>query len=72
MANGNIMKIQLNGKDFDVADESTLANLIDTLGLTGQRVAVLLDDQVIRKAQYAETRLSPESKVELIQMVGGG
>jgi sulfur carrier protein len=70
--NGNIVKIQLNGKEFEVADDSTLANLIDALGFTGQRVAVLLDDQVVRKAQYSETRLNPGSRVEMIQMVGGG
>lgn len=69
---GESVKIILNGETYEKEDAATLADLLKNLGLADRRVAVLLDNQVVRKSRFAETRLTPECKVDLIQMVGGG
>jgi len=66
------MHITLNGKDHTTPDKATLQDLLDALELTGQRVAVLLDDEVVRKANLPDTPLTEGCSVELVQMVGGG
>ena len=66
------MRIALNGETYETGDVETLLNLLKQLGLADRRVAVLLDDEVVRKASLAETHLTPDCRVEIIQMVGGG
>ncbi len=66
------MNIIVNGKPHDAPDEATVVELLESLELTGQRLALLLDDEVVRKAEFPNTRLQEGSCVEIVQMVGGG
>ena len=65
------MKITLNGEQFET-EAATVADLLKQLDLAERRVAVLLDDEVVRKRDFPETPLRPECRIDLIQMVGGG
>jgi sulfur carrier protein len=69
---GVTVRIALNGETHESGEAQTLLDLLGQLGLADRRVAVLLDDKVVRKASFGETRLSPGCRVEIIQMVGGG
>ena len=66
------MKIRLNGTEYETGETADLAGLLERLDVAGGRVAVMLDDQVVRKSRLAQTRLSPDCRVEVVQMVGGG
>lgn len=66
------MQITLNGKPHETSEGATLTQLIDQLDLTGRRIAVLLDDEVVRKADFESTTLAEGCRVEMITMVGGG
>jgi len=66
------MEIQLNGQPFQVPSGSSVAALIRQLQLAEDRVAVELDRQIVRRAQWADRLLEPGSKVEVVQIVGGG
>lgn len=67
-----MVKIALNGETYETGEARTLLELLKQLDLADRRVAVLLDDEVVRKATFAETLLAPDSRIEIIQMVGGG
>ena len=66
------MLIQLNGEPFELPDGETVAGLLTCLDLTGRRVAVALDLDIVPRSQHAETVLKEGSKVEVAQAIGGG
>ena len=68
----NEIEIQLNGQPFQVPSGSSVAALIRQLQLAEDRVAVELDRQIVRRAQWPDRLLEPGSKVEVVQIVGGG
>lgn len=66
------MKIILNGEPHELDGDATVGSLLDGLKLHDQRVAVMVNDAVIRKPQRASAQLREGDKVEIITMVGGG
>ena len=65
------MTIHVNGQPRDVADGTTVAQLIEQHNLTPQKVAVELNRRLIRAERY-DTPLQPGDEVEIVTFVGGG
>jgi sulfur carrier protein len=65
------MKIQINGQDKEIS-ASTLAELVEQLGIKGDRVAIELNRDIVPRAKWAETALHDGDKLEMVQFVGGG
>jgi len=63
--------ITVNGQPRDVADGTTVAQLIEQNQLTPQKVAVELNRRLIRAEKY-DTVLSAGDEVEIVTFVGGG
>ena len=70
--NAHSIAIILNGRPAETNAESTVQDLMNQLGLGGPGLAVAVNDEVVRKETFAQVRLSPGDKVEVIQAVGGG
>jgi len=66
------MQIQVNGEALDVADNATLAELIEQLQLTGKRIAIELNLEIIPRSEHPATRLSAGDRVEIVHAIGGG
>lgn len=66
------MRIQLNGEPFELPDGYTVANLLERLDLTGKRVAVELNLDIVPRSQHAATALSEGDQVEVVHAIGGG
>ncbi len=66
------MRIQLNGESFELPDGQTVANLLERLDLTGKRVAVELNLDIVPRSQHAATALSEGDQVEVVHAIGGG
>ncbi len=66
------MQIQVNGSPTEVAEPCTLSALIETLGLTGRRLAVEVNEELVPRSLFAEHGLTPGDRVEIIHAVGGG
>ena len=66
------MQIKLNGETKDVADGTTLLSLVEQLSLAPERLAVELNHEVIRRAEWHAVALSDGDRVELVHFVGGG
>ena len=50
----------------------SLADLIDVLSFPRDRIAIELNQSVVRRADWQKTDLSPEDQVEIVHFVGGG
>ncbi len=66
------LQIQLNGEPRDVADNISIPQLLASLNLKPETVAVELNQSVIRRAQWENTTLKAGDKVEIVHFVGGG
>lgn len=64
--------ITLNGKPYEAPAGSTIRQLLEILELTGQRVALLMDDEVVRKTDFDQVRIRENCQIEIVKMVGGG
>ena len=67
-----IITIQLNGALREVAAGLNVRNLLNALGIDPQRVAVELNRQIIRKADWDSTAVENGAEVEVVTFVGGG
>lgn len=67
------MNITLNGKEHAIPNETTtIAQLLEQLGLAEAPAAVEVNRQVIAKARHAEHTLKAGDVVEIVTLVGGG
>ena len=67
-----LVKIQVNGELREFSDGLTVETLISTLGLEPTRVAIELNQNVVRRNDWRATVLQPEDRVEIVHFVGGG
>lgn len=66
------MQIQLNGEPRDLAADLTVAQLVATLGLSGRRIAVELNEDIVPKSEHEAVRLREGDRVEIVHAIGGG
>ena len=66
------MQITLNGKRAEVKDGITLAQILDEMQIVPQMVACEVNLTIVRRGDYATTRISEGDQVEILQMIGGG
>ncbi len=55
-----------------MAKGHTLQDLIDTLQLTGQALAVAVNRQVISRQNWAGRTLETNDRVDIVRAIGGG
>jgi thiamine biosynthesis protein ThiS len=67
-----MMEIQLNGDPHRLAADSTVATLVDSLGLDPTKVAVERNLEIVSRSTYAVTYLSAGDRIEIVHFVGGG
>ena len=66
------MTIQVNGQPREIADGSSVAELLEDLGVKQPHVAVELNVEVVPRAQHAATPLREGDRLEVVTLVGGG
>ena len=66
------MEILLNGVATDVAHGATLIRLLDQLDLSGKRIAVECNGEIVPASRYANTTLAQGDAIEIVIAVGGG
>jgi sulfur carrier protein len=66
------MRLYVNGEAREVEEGLTLTALLALLEAPKTGVAVEVNREIVRRAQHASHRLSPEDRVEVVTFVGGG
>jgi thiamine biosynthesis protein ThiS len=67
-----MMQITVNGEPKAVAAGATLADLVAMFDVAPERVAVEVNEQLVRRSSYAQTPLHGGDRVEIVTLVGGG
>lgn len=68
------MKVIINGeeRDFGQPAPTTLAALVEVLGMKADRVAVELNREIAPRATWTQTKLNDGDRLEIVHFVGGG
>ncbi len=66
------MRLKINGEIKENIRALTLQGLLDELGITSGRVAVEVNLQVIKKADYGSLTIQDGDVIEIVNFVGGG
>lgn len=68
-----IMKITVNGTphQFDPPPAS-IAELVHALNLSGKRIAVEVNGEIVPKSRYEQTPVAADDRIEIVAAVGGG
>jgi len=65
-------EVHVNGDPQRVPAGTCVSSLLDRLGLTGRRVAVAVNREIVRRGTYDECTLAEGDRVEVLEAVGGG
>lgn len=72
MRSSNVLLIKVNGEQREVGPETALSNLISLLNLKPEQIAIELNKEVVRRANWEATRLREDDQIEIVHFVGGG
>lgn len=64
--------IIVNGEEFAIDSDSSVAKLVEKRGLDRSRVAVELNGEIVPRGTFDDTLLHDGDKVEIVHFVGGG
>jgi len=66
------MKVFLNGEMIERDEGTTLAVLLETLGIPRTGVAVERNLEIVPRSAIERTPLAEGDRIEIVQFVGGG
>ncbi|MCF7200975.1 sulfur carrier protein ThiS [Pseudomonas oligotrophica] len=66
------MQIHLNGEPYELPDGQTVADLLARLELSGRRLAVELNLDIVPRSEHGATALKDGDRVEVVHAIGGG
>jgi thiamine biosynthesis protein ThiS len=66
------IEIFVNGERFQVPAGGNVTDMLEFLKIAPERVAVELDKALVRKRDWASTRVAGGARMEVVEFVGGG
>ncbi len=66
------MRIIVNGQPESADAEVTIGALIEQHNLEPLRVAVEVNEKLVRRRDFEQTQLQADDRVEIVTFVGGG
>lgn len=68
----DVINIILNGQTKEIPKGMTVADLISSLALQPERIALELNLTILARPLWHETLLMPKDRLEIVHFVGGG
>lgn len=66
------MEIQVNGEPHALPPGTTIAGLLEGMELTGKRLAVEINAEIVPRGGFGQHELRDGDRVEIVQAIGGG
>lgn len=67
-----MIEVKINGETKQVPPDINLAELLKHLELPAERLAVELNEEVIRRINWEDVKVKNSDKIEIVHFVGGG
>tara|TARA_X000000368_G_C22803462_1_gene611386 strand:- start:401 stop:601 length:201 start_codon:yes stop_codon:yes gene_type:complete len=66
------MNITINGKNFYVNDNLSLYDILENNYLNSNNIVVEINQEIVSRNLWGETKVNENDKIEIITAVGGG
>jgi len=66
------MNIVVNGNSQIVEDSCTAAQLVESMGISGGRIAMEVNQEIVPRSTYQTYQFQANDVVEIVHAVGGG
>jgi len=66
------IQIQVNGESRQVDQQTTMAQLLNAMGLDNRQLAVECNLQLVPRGEHAARMLAEGDQLEIVTLVGGG
>ena len=66
------MKISLNGEEQEVPEGVSAEALLQMLDLSGKRVAMEINMEVLPRSRFAQVEIRSGDRIEIVRAIGGG
>lgn len=67
-----MISVCINGSPRTFAPATNIADLIAAMDLTGKRIAIECNGEIVPRSQFAQHRLNDGDRIEVVVAVGGG
>lgn len=67
-----MITLSVNGESRTVENVLDVAGLLEQLSLSGKRVAVERNGEIVPRSRYGDTSLADGDELEIVVAVGGG
>jgi thiamine biosynthesis protein ThiS len=67
-----VINVSINGAPRQFPESTSVAALIEELGLTGKRIALERNGEIVPRSSFATQLLAEGDKLEVVVAVGGG
>lgn len=66
------IKIEVNGKEVEIQEDSTIATFIIEKQVTGTMYVIEKNLKIVQKEDYSKEKIEPGDKLEIVGFFGGG
>ncbi len=66
------IKIKINGKERQIAENSKIDKLLNELKIPIKKVAIELNQEILDKKKLRKIKLKKNDKIEIVHFIGGG
>ena len=67
-----MITIILNGENTQIDRNFSVEQLLASMELSGKRIAIEINQQIISRSDFSSHFLAEQDKVEIVQAIGGG
>lgn len=67
-----VITVSINGAARQLSDTTSVAALIEEMGLTGKRIALERNGEIVPRSAFATEQLAEGDRLEVVVAVGGG
>ena len=67
-----MITVSINGESRQFPQAISVAALIEEMGLTGKRIALERNGEIVPRSRFAKQQLADGDKLEIVVAVGGG
>ena len=67
-----MIELTVNGTPRTFPQNTSVAGLLEQMNLTGKRVAIERNGEIVPRSQFGEIQLATGDQLEIVVAVGGG
>jgi len=67
-----VISVRINGSQQTFEQQTSIADLVASMGLTGKRIAIECNGEIVSRSLFTQRLLSEGDKIEVVVAVGGG